>query len=376
MDLNSSVDSLYRVTSTIRAVLVSNNSNGVNNDQIATEFPLNSSIVEECGEDVLNYVPSVFEFFNHLGMLGWLILLFASIALFIILSFFTFTVVHVVRYVDKRYTFTTVIVLTAYPALGLSMYMEILFPRSNFVLDTAAHLWFVFCMYHFFHLTLSYFGGESEYVASLNGIVLPWRGIPCCFWPCVWPFLPKSPVNKKQVKILKFFILQHIFIQAVFSIILFALHIDQISYEPNTQIILSRISSCLFAIATISFLFALWAFIISFKSSCMKLRKFKYCGKVATFQLCLVCFRFQSVIFYLILMPAGAFPCLPPMSPNVIGKLLLCSLVLGQLVILMILAHHFYKLSEADKKGYCRPPKSISMDDLSLAEEDKLYVYT
>ncbi|RXG62362.1 hypothetical protein Avbf_07756 [Armadillidium vulgare] len=78
-------------------------------------------------------------------------------------------------------------------ALGLSMYMEILFPRSNFVLDTAAHLWFVFCMYHFFHLTLSYFGGESEYVASLNGIVLPWRGIPCCFWPCVWPFLPKSP---------------------------------------------------------------------------------------------------------------------------------------------------------------------------------------
>lgn len=73
----------------------------------------------------------------------------------------------------------------------------------------------------------------------------------------------------------------------------------------------------MFTITTTSFLFALWAFIVIFRASIPQLRRFHYGGKILTFQLCVVFLKFQSLIFGLILLPAGAIPCVPPISPNV-----------------------------------------------------------
>jgi len=76
----------------------------------------------------------------------------------------------------------------------------------------------------------------------------------------------------------------------------------------------------IFAITTLSFLFALWAFIVGFKASIPELTQFHYKMKAITFQLSLVFLRFQSLVFNFILLPTGAIPCLPPISPAVFAN--------------------------------------------------------
>lgn len=66
-------------------------------------------------------------------------------------------------------------------------------------LDATAQLWFALCMWQFLQLTLSYFGGESRFVRKMEGTMLPWKGPPCCCWPCC-VCCPKSTVIKYVVQ--------------------------------------------------------------------------------------------------------------------------------------------------------------------------------
>ena len=73
----------------------------------------------------------------------------------------------------------------------------------------------------------------------------------------------------------------------------------------------------LYLISTTSFCFGLWAFIVGFKASLPNLKDFHYTPKIISFQLSLVFLKLQGLIFNMILLPSGAFPCLPPISPTV-----------------------------------------------------------
>lgn len=104
----------------------------------------------------------------------------------------------------------------------------------------------------------------------------------------------------------------------------------------------------IYLFATTSFFFGLWAFIVGFKASLRQLQEFHYLPKIIAFQLCLVFLRLQTLIVNSILVPSGAIPCLPPISPSVFANVLLNSLLLGQLVVLCVLARHFYKMPIPD----------------------------
>ncbi|KAK7077750.1 hypothetical protein SK128_026072 [Halocaridina rubra] len=120
----------------------------------------------------------------------------------------------------------------------------------------------------------------------------------------------------------------------------------------------------IYLVSTTSFGFGLWAFIVGFKASLRQLKDFYYLPKIVTFQLCLVFLRLQAIIVNSILVPTGAIPCLPPISPKVFANTLLNSLLLGQLVILSVIARNYYKLPI---------PEVVSMeDDIEKAPEDEL----
>ena len=76
----------------------------------------------------------------------------------------------------------------------------------------------------------------------------------------------------------------------------------------------------IYIVATLSFSFGLWGFIVGFKASLRQLQEFHYTPKIVTFQLCLVFLRLQSLIVNSILVPTGAIPCLPPLSPRVFAN--------------------------------------------------------
>ncbi|KAK3863923.1 hypothetical protein Pcinc_030339 [Petrolisthes cinctipes] len=264
----------------------------------------------------------------------------ATVALILLVLLFTDTVIHVIR--QRRIVFkeTTAIVLTVYPVLGLCSYLGLLFQKANIFLDAAAQLYFALCMYQFLTLTLKYFGGESRFVTKMSGAVLPWKSPPCCCWPCC--VCPKATVNKQQIRLIRILVMQHPWVQLVLSIIMVTLwlegwysHMDMTPY--NAYLYVNVVS-------VISFFFGLWGFIVGFKASLQQLQEFFYTPKILSFQLCLVFLRLQALIVNAILVPTGAIPCLPPISPRVFANMILNALLLGQLVVLMVVARYYYKL--------------------------------
>ncbi|XP_045583677.1 organic solute transporter subunit alpha [Procambarus clarkii] len=296
--------------------------------------------VTRCTQEVLDFEPSCLQFLEALGVSGWVLLALATVALLTLLLLYADTATYVLRYCPTRHKETTAIVLTVYPVLGLCSYLGLLFQKANLFLDLAAQLWFALCMWQFLDLTLSYFGGESRFVAKMKGAVLPWKGPPCCCWPCC--ICPKSTVSKRQIRFVKVLVIQHPWVQLVLSIFQITLWLE--GWYTHMDMRPSSASLYIYLVSTISFFFGLWAFIVGFKASRVQLQEFHYTPKIVAFQLCLVFLRLQAIIVNSILVPSGAIPCLPPISPRVFANTLLNSLLLGQLVVLSVLARHFYKM--------------------------------
>ncbi|XP_050711891.1 organic solute transporter subunit alpha-like [Eriocheir sinensis] len=295
-----------------------------------------------CTQEVLDFEPSCREFLEIMGLGGWALLGLATITYVTLLVVFTDTVIHVIKYCHVQYKETTAIVLTVYPVLGLCSYLGLLFQKANLFLDAAAQLWFAFCMYQFLTLTLKYFGGETRFVEKAKGTVMPWRSPPCCCWPCCICLCPKGPISKKQIRFVKILVMQHPWVQLVFSILGLTLWLE--GWYTHTEVSATDAYIYIFVASSVSFLFGLWAFIVGFKASLPQLQEFHYTPKIITFQLCLVFLRLQALIVNSILVPSGAIPCLPPLSPRVFANVILNSLLLGQLLVLVIVARHYYKL--------------------------------
>nr|XP_053652875.1 organic solute transporter subunit alpha-like isoform X2 [Cherax quadricarinatus] len=298
---------------------------GLNSTE-TTSLNLSSTVVvSRCPQEVLDFEPSCLQLLDALGAAGWALLGLATVAFLALLLLYFDTASHVLRHCHARHKKTTAIVLTVYPVLGLCSYLGILFQKANIFLDLAAQLWFALCMWQFLDLTLTYFGGESRFVAKMKGAVLPWKGPPCCCWPCC--ICPKSPVSKQQIRFVKILVIQHPWVQLVISIIQITLWLEgwytQLDMRPSNAYIY------IYIISTLSFAFGLWAFIVGFKASLQQLQEFHYTPKIVTFQLCLVFLRLQAIIVNSILVPSGAIPCLPPISPRVFANTLLNSLLMG-----------------------------------------------
>ncbi|XP_042221393.1 organic solute transporter subunit alpha-like isoform X2 [Homarus americanus] len=292
-----------------------------------------------------------------MGIAGWCLLGMATVAFLVLLVMYIDTVTHVIQHCHVPHKETTAIVLTVYPVVGLCSYLGLLFQKANLFLDAAAQLWFALCMWQFFCLTVTYFGGESRFVAKIKGTVLPWKGPPCCCWPCC--ICPKTTATKRQIRFVKILVMQHPWVQLIVSIFQVTLWLEgwytHMDMRPNNAYIY------IYLLSTFSFGFGLWAFIVGFKASLRQLQDFHYTPKIITFQLCLVFLRLQAIIVNSILVPSGAIPCLPPISPRVFANTLLNSLLLGQLVVLSVLARHYYKLPT---------PMIVHLNNVSESKEE------
>lgn len=322
----------------------------------ADEDPMRAT---ECSRAVIRFQPSNEQFMNILGPAGYVMVVGATLALAVLVALYTHTIHRIQKTVPSEHKFSVCVILSVYPVLGLCSYLAILFPKANALMDAASQLWFAVCMLQFFKLTLMYFGGETAFVKTVEGKVLPWRGPPCCCWPCFWPLYPKTPVNKLQVRLIRILVIQHPFVQSIMSIIGLSLWVE--GYYTAGHFSFTDAYAYIFAITTISFMFGLWAFIVLFKASIPELRKFHYGRKILTFQFVVICLRLQAFIFGMILIPSGAIPCVPPLSPAVYANTILCCLLMGQLVILSVLARHFYTMPMA------KVPSDVK--DITLLEE-------
>uniref|UniRef100_A0A6A7G946 Organic solute transporter subunit alpha-like n=3 Tax=Hirondellea gigas TaxID=1518452 RepID=A0A6A7G946_9CRUS len=328
----------------------------INSSQFFRRYPEDVMRATTCTDAVREFQPTNDQFMEILGPAGYVMVAGATLAMFLLLVLFLETVIRVHKILIPEHKFPVSIILSVYPVLGLCSFLGILFPKANALMDAASQLWFALCMLQFFKLTILYYGGETAFVESLHGKVLPWRGPPCCCWPCCWPLCPKTPVSKGQIKLIRILVLQHPFVQSIMTIIGISLWVE--GYYKVGDFSLTKGYVYIFAITTVSFMFGLWAFIVGFKASIPQLRKYHYGKKILTFQLCLIFLRFQSLIFGLILLPSGAIPCVPPISPSVYANTILCCLLIGQLVILSVLARHFYTLPPMEDKelGKLEPP--------------------
>ncbi|XP_018024103.1 organic solute transporter subunit alpha [Hyalella azteca] len=340
----------------------------INATHVVRAAVLDPMMARECTKEVRNFQPSNAQFIEILGPAGYVMMAMAGIGLLILIAVFIDTVLRMQKVVRREHKSCVTFVLSVYPVLGLCTFLGILFPKADSVMDVSSQLWFALCMLQFFKLTLVYFGGETKFVQSLEGKVLPWRGPPCCCWPCCWPFCPKRPVNKRQIRFIKLLLYQHPIVQSMMTIIGISLWKEGLysfgdfsPYKGHVYV---------FTITTTSFLLALWAFIVMFKASIPELRRYHYGRKILVFQLCLVFLRFQALIFGVILLPAGAIPCVPPISPKVYANTILCCLLMGQLVILSVLARFIYLQPMPDIDSDQKVPQSLEDQKLRLAETE------
>jgi len=319
----------------------------------------------ECTPAVLRFVPTHAQLMQVMGRYYPFLLGLSSAILLLLILLYAETAYRVHRTLPSANKFTTTVVLSVYPVLGLCNYFSLIFPRSNVFMDAASQLWFSLCMMSFYKLTISYFGGESSMVESLGGQRLRWNGPPCCCWPCCWPLCPRAPINKRQVRNLRILVFQLVFVQAIAILLGLIMWLEGLytvgDFSANNAYVY------IFAFTTVSFLVGLWAFIVIFKSSVPQLGNFHYGKKIVAFQLTILFSRMQNMIFGTLLVPLGAIPCSPPISPGVYANIIQSALLLGQMLLLSVLARHFYllptsipplPLSGKSSSSHSSPPSS------------------
>lgn len=225
-------------------------------------------------------------------------------------------------------------VLSVYPVVALATYCAIIVPRAQLLAEAVTQGVFMAALYQLFCLFVAYCGGEAELIRKVKPNSLNLRVGPCCCYPCCC-CLPLMTVDKKWVRYLRLLILQLPIVQGLVYMVLLVIWAEEESlYEVNYMYMQPVI--------ILSILFGVWGMTMTIKMLNEVLKDHLLQAKFVVLQLVLVLAKLQGLTARVVVW-CGLIACKPPITPAVYANLIYNSAMLGEMVILVILARLCYK---------------------------------
>ncbi|XP_055791349.1 organic solute transporter subunit alpha-like [Salvelinus fontinalis] len=297
------------------------------------EEALNSTIHPTCLEEP----PLAIDVIKQLDVFG--VALYSMLTLMSTLSLLLYLeeCVFIYRKVPSPKKTTIMWVNGAAPVIATMACFGMWIPRATMFTDMTSNSYFAVVVYKILVLMIEESGGSEAFLKSNAQKTFNISVGPCC---CCCPCLPRVPVTRCMLFLLKLGALQYAILKTVLSIVSIILwsngNFDLSDLEiTGTAIWINPFIGVLTIIS-------LWPVAIMFMNICNTLRSIKIIPKYAMYQLVLVLSQLQTAIINILALD-GTIACSPPFSSSARGTMLSQQLMILEMFIVTLVTRALYR---------------------------------
>ncbi|XP_021447020.1 organic solute transporter subunit alpha [Oncorhynchus mykiss] len=297
------------------------------------EEALNSTIHPSCLEEP----PLAIHVIKQLDVFG--VALYSMLTLMSTLSLLLYLeeCVFIYRKVPSPKKTTIMWVNGAAPVIATMACFGMWIPRATMFTDMTSNSYFAVVVYKILVLMIEESGGSEAFLKSNAQKTFNISVGPCC---CCCPCLPRVPVTRCMLFLLKLGALQYAILKTVLSIVSVILwtngNFDLSDLEiTGTAIWINPFIGVLTIIS-------LWPVAIMFMNICNTLRSIKIIPKYAMYQLVLVLSQLQTAIINILALD-GTIACSPPFSSSARGTMLSQQLMILEMFIITLVTRSLYR---------------------------------
>ncbi|KAK3555736.1 hypothetical protein QTP86_028981 [Hemibagrus guttatus] len=244
-------------------------------------------------------------------------------------------------YKNVSYPKKTIIIWVsgAAPVIATMSCLGMWIPRSTMITDMTSNSYFAVVIYKVLILMLEECGGDEAFLSYSAKKKFTISTGPCC---CCCPCLPKVPITRRMLFLLKLGSLQYAIMKTVLSVFSIVLWTNGIFDPSDLEITGATIwINPFIGILTI---ISLWPVGIMFMHIRNTLRSIKIIPKYAMYQLVLVLSQLQSAIINILSLD-GTIACSPPFSSAARGSMLSQQLMIMEMFIITLVSWTLYRRS-------------------------------
>ncbi|MCI4391632.1 hypothetical protein PGIGA_G00136710 [Pangasianodon gigas] len=245
--------------------------------------------------------------------------------------------VYIYRKVSPNKKSAIIWVNGAAPVFGAMSCLGMWIPRATMFTDMFSATYFAIVVFKFLILMIEECGGDEAFLKRSANETFKISTGPCC---CCCPCLPRVPITRRSLFMLKLGSFQFALLKMVFTILSIVLWTN-----GNFDVTDVKISSpALWINTTVGVLtiIALWPVGIMFMHVRDTLRSLKIVPKYAMYQLVLVFSQLQTAIINILAMN-GTIGCAPPYSSQSRGYVMSQQLLIMEMFIITLVTRLLYR---------------------------------
>ncbi|XP_017775721.1 PREDICTED: organic solute transporter alpha-like protein [Nicrophorus vespilloides] len=311
-------------------------------------------------------VPSFTEYLSALSVYGITVITCGAIAVLLVLIIFIDTLKYIMKNSSPRVKAHSALVIGVYPVVAVAAFCATLVPRAQLLSEAMTQASFMVGMYQLFCLCVAYCGGEAELIRKVKPEALNMKVGPCCFWPCCC--FPTLEITKHRVRYLRLLVLQLPVVQGLVYMTLLVMWAERESlYQVNYMYFQP--------IIIISILFGIWGMLMTINLLKDVLKDFSMPAKFMVLQFVLLIAKLQGLAFRIAAW-TGLLPCRDPINSEVYGNVIHNTLMMGEMVLLGILARNLYKKVLPDQETKMCVIKTIGsiVEELQFSNNNNTHI--
>ncbi|KAF5893309.1 organic solute transporter subunit alpha-like, partial [Clarias magur] len=238
------------------------------------------------------------------------IILYATLTFMASVSVLLFTEesIYIYRKVSSNKKSAIIWVNGAAPVIGTMSCLGMWIPRAVMFTDMTSATYFSIVVFKFLILMIEECGGDQVFLKHESNNTFRISTGPCC---CCCPCLPRVPITRRSLFMLKLGSFQFALLKVVFTILSIVLWTNK-KYEP-TDMKITGAAIWINPGMGVFTIIALWPVAIMFMHVRNTLRSLKIIPKYAMYQLVLVLSQLQPAIINILAL-SGTIACSPPFS--------------------------------------------------------------
>uniref|UniRef100_A0A4W4GXS5 Organic solute transporter subunit alpha n=1 Tax=Electrophorus electricus TaxID=8005 RepID=A0A4W4GXS5_ELEEL len=241
--------------------------------------------------------------------------------------------VYIYKNVPSPKKTTIIWVNGAAPVIATMSCLGMWIPRATMFTDMTSNSYFAVVIYKVLILMLEECGGDEAFLRYSESQMFRINTGPCC---CCCLCLPRVPVTRQMLFLLKLGSLQYAIMKTVLSIF-------SVVLWTNGNFDLSDVSAIwINPFIGVLTLISLWPVAIMFMNIRNTLRRVKIIPKYAMYQLVLILSQLQSAIISILALD-GTIACAPPFSSIARGSMFSQQLMIIEMFIVTLVTHKLYR---------------------------------
>ncbi|KAM9436602.1 organic solute transporter subunit alpha [Clarias gariepinus] len=281
--------------------------------------------------------PLAIEVISQLDLFG--IILYATLTFMASVSVLLFIEesIYIYRKVSSNKKSAIIWVNGAAPVIGTMSCLGMWIPRATMFTDMTSATYFSIVVFKFLILMIEECGGDQAFLKHESNNTFRISTGPCC---CCCPCLPRVPITRRSLFMLKLGSFQFAVLKVVFTILSIILWTNK-KYDPTDMKITGAAIWINPSIGVFTII-ALWPVAIMFMHVRNTLRSLKIIPKYAMYQLVLVLSQLQPAIINILAL-CGTIACSPPFSSITRGYMINQQLLIVEMFIITLVTRLLYR---------------------------------